>query len=458
MEIYVVWGAALAFLGWMAVSLVRRSGNVRGIALLSTTAVASLAVNTNVPREASSTGLLIMGVFLLIGFVAPRQDFRRHKIRVIVFAWFAVFLVSTSLVNPEGLSVLLQFGLIGVMTVVVGSKMGPQDRQVFMAGLVLLAGAHSLLSVSELLGQEPFLWGYGKTTDGTDVILANPFLGGTVPRAQSTMGHPIAAATLVAVGLLMLLLRRKSYRPASFVLLLSVLVVGILLTGTRSVVVAIGLALAFFYFMSSESRNKAVRYLTVAVIIAAFIAVDLGVSTLVDQLMDSGSYTNRAGALESVPMLFTRDPSEVIWGSGFGSEPLLFSEGYFQQNGFNIVDNQLVTTLATAGVVGLLGLSAIYLYTFSKAGTYVRTLLIFMTAMLFSFDYLRWHVMVVLLFAIIGMSFSMTSEKRAHPRASRSDAMPTPGRSGGGSFRAVRTHHLTRATTNGGRKNLENRI
>jgi glycosyltransferase involved in cell wall biosynthesis len=412
MEIYVVWGVGLALLGWVAACLLRRSGSIRGIALASTLAVATLAVNTNVPREARSIGLAFMVLFLIVGFVAPRQNFRRHKIRLLVFAWFGLFLLATSIANPDGATALLHLSVLATMTVIVGSKMGPQDREAFVAGLVFLGAAHSLLSVGEFLGQEPWLWGYGKTPDGTDFILANPFLGGDFPRAQSTMGHPIPAATLVAASLLTLLHFRRSYRPVMFGALLFILAVGILLTGTRSVVVGIALALAFYYLVSSESKFKAVRRLTATVIVATFLAVILGASTLVEQLVGSGSYTNRAGALESVPMLFAREPGAVIWGSGFGSEASLFREGFFQQNGFNIVDNQLVTTLGTAGVLGLLGLCAIFIYSFSTAGIYGRTALIFMTVMLFSFDYLRWHATAVLLFAIMGMSSSMKPKHR----------------------------------------------
>jgi hypothetical protein len=413
MEMVIVWGAGLALAGWIAICGLRRSGNVRGTVLASTLAMASLAVNVNVPREASSLALGFMTLYLLFGFVAPRQNLRRHKIRTFVFLWFGLFLVTTSVFNPEGVNPLLQFSFLAFATVVVASKMGAEDREALLLGLVLLGAFHSLLSIWEYVGHEPWLWGYGRTVDGTDVILANPFFGGAVPRAQSTMGHPIAAATLVAVSLVTLMLRRRNYRPVFVAGLLFLLIAGILLTGTRSVVVAIGLALAYYYLVSSESKNKILRYLTTAVIVGAFFIVDLGVSALVDDLVDSGSYTNRAGALESVPALFTRNLDEVIWGAGFGSESRLFGEGFFQQNGFNIVDNQLVTTLATAGIVGLIGLCSIYIYSFSMAGTYIRVVLIFMTSMMFSFDYLRWHVMVVLLFVMMGMSSSMRPRNSA---------------------------------------------
>lgn len=407
MEMYVVWGVSLALLGWIVVCALRRSSNVRGAVLVSTLAVASLAINTNVPRGASSLGINFITAFLIIGLVTPRQNIWRHKVRSFVFAWFAIFLLTTSLANPDGVNALLQFSLLAMMVVMIASKMGPQDRSVFVGGLVLLGAVHSLLSIREYAGQQPWLWGYGKTLAGADLILPNPFFGSIVPRAQSTMGHPIAAATLVAASLLTLLLHRKSFRPIFFGALFFILLTGVLLTGTRSVVLGIGLALAFYYLVSSESRYKAVKYVTTAAIVGAFLTLDLGVSKLVGELVDSGSYTNRAGALESVPMLFTRAPEEVFWGSGFGSEARLFSEGFFQQNGFNIVDNQMVTTLATGGVIGLSGLCAIYVYAFVTASAYVRTTLIFMATMLFSFDYFRWHAIFLLFFVFIGMSSSM---------------------------------------------------
>jgi hypothetical protein len=282
--------------------------------------------------------------------------------------------------------------------------MSEHDRMIFTSGLVALALVHSLLSIFELYTQVPPLWGYGHFPDGSPVLLGNPFLGGHVPRTQSTMGHPIAAACVVAVGFLVLLLRRASLRPWVFATQLAFLSIGILLTGTRSSVLGICVAIAFWFLVSAESKHRFGRLVVVALIVSSFLVVDLGISTLVGGLLDSGSYTNRADAIASVPKLFTRDFSEIVWGSGYGSEPSLFSQGFFQQNGFNIVDNQLVTTLATAGIVGLVGLCILFLYTFGIAETQARTLLVFMIAMLFSFDYLRWHFMLVLLFALFGLA------------------------------------------------------
>ncbi|WP_286345201.1 hypothetical protein [Frondihabitans sucicola] len=105
----------------------------------------------------------------------------------------------------------------------------------------------------------------------------------------------------------------------------------------------------------------------------------------------------------------------MIWGSGGDTEPQLFAQGLLFQNGFDVVDNQLVTTLATQGVIGLVLLVSLFIVGFRTTGRLSRSVLLVMVVMLFSFDYLRFTSMLGLLFGFLALAPATAGARENRP-------------------------------------------
>ncbi|WFR68063.1 hypothetical protein P9139_06965 [Curtobacterium flaccumfaciens] len=93
----------------------------------------------------------------------------------------------------------------------------------------------------------------------------------------------------------------------------------------------------------------------------------------------------------------------MLFGSGFGSEPALRERGFLAQNGFDVVDDQLVTSLATQGLLGLLVVIALLIAWFRHGNRLQRALTVAMGVFFFTFDDLRWPAVIVLLVPLLTM-------------------------------------------------------
>ncbi|APF35091.1 hypothetical protein [Microbacterium paludicola] len=323
---------------------------------------------------------------------------------VAILTFIALWVLVTAVANPSGLSSVARIAVLAAVVAVVAWQMDRSERRASLNWLVAVAVVQLVAGAWQWAFGRPPLWGFGLREDGTAATYINPLLDGFV-RVQGTTGHPIPYSTLIALATMTIIATWATRRRFGAWLLLAMFAVALLASGTRSVLIALAIAFAYFFLIArGTDPAKKVRNYVLAVIIAVVaIAADLGLRTAAQDLVASGSFTNRAGALESIPRLLGRPLATVIFGSGFGSESDLFARGLLQQNGFNVVDNQVVTTLATQGVIGVALLIIIFALAFRDNDAVGRSLIIILAVMLFSFDYLRWPLMTVATMLILGM-------------------------------------------------------
>lgn len=398
------------------VSLLRGSAGSKGVALTGTIAAFTVAYNPSTPSESIRDAAVYFSVGLLAIASIIRPDCIPRRMPVVLTsAWYAIFLGVTYSTVPGNVGLLFKFGVISALVVIVAARSGKYDREVVSKGVVLLAVFHVLIGMTEFLTNSPFIWGYDTLANGLPATYANPFAGGDLARIQSTLGHPIPLGVLIAVALALLLANWRMYRRSRTVLIGLVLGAGLFFNGSRSAVLALIAGVLYILLFSYSTRGRLQNVFIVLLASVSLVIFDFGIGSLVGDFVDSGSFTNRLEALESAPGLVSRPLDVAFWGSGFGTEPILFAQGLLQQNGFGIVDNQFVTTLATFGIFGLFLMLVILVRSFMGSDAVGRSVLIVLMAMMFSFDYLRWPETFVLLFAFVGLAGSASVRRHVVP-------------------------------------------
>ncbi|ROS47972.1 hypothetical protein [Frigoribacterium sp. PhB24] len=402
----VLAGAVAAALLALVVGLLLPADRRRGVSLVAAFGLLVASTSATVPEVVRHA--VVAGVVALAGaaLASPRSwTVGRPRATTATLVFFAFSIVCVLVFRPGTTVLMAELAAVGVGVSALVATSSRRDVTIFVRGLVGLGFVQVVLGALELtVTHRPIPWGYKVLATGRSFVSDNKILPGGLVRVEGTLGHPIPYAVFLAVCLVVVLVARRAF-PAWFAAVaVLVLSAGILLSGSRSVVAAVLLAVTYV-LTTSEARTRAMK------IVLAGLAVVAGSAALASEIVDavgtlvsSGSYENRMGALRSVPGLLARPALEVAFGSGFGSEPELYARGFLPQDGFTVVDDQLVTTFATFGIVGVACFVVALVVAVVHASRAGRAVLVVMIVMLFSFDYLVWFSMSALLWAFSGLA------------------------------------------------------
>ncbi len=403
----------------------------RGTALVVALCAALVLSPTSAPSGVILLGLELVCLALVLavgrGQLARRGAGPRLRVTALVGAgaYLALLLMSTVVAENASRPVIVAISVVGpgVLTVMVARAFTADDLRVFARGLVGFAVLQVVVATTDLLIRPlPFL-GYTALDGGSR--LTNALLAERLPRAQAMVGHPIILALLIVVAVGLTWLNTVKLPRGVRIALVSVLAAGLVMSGTRSAIVALAVAVIYLSLASTRSVGRRIRNGLVisigALILAAIPASAQYLAIVAADLSESGSYTHRTGAWGELPaVLSRRDLSELLFGTGSGSEHFLFNAGFLQQDGLNVVDNQFVTTIIGAGFVGLLLLLLLMVRTIARGSTSVRVTMIMLLVMLNAFDLLRWPGPAILVFACFGLvdnpAFRKWSHASQHPR------------------------------------------
>jgi len=373
---------------------------------------------------------LLVAVVLLVCAVPGQVEERRTAQAPLApgLLLFSGSVLLTGLVHPSTVEATLWLAALALPAMLAARRCGDRDVSVVKGGVVVLAVIETCLAAWEhLVVGGPRVWDY---VAAGQAPLANPFLDGQI-RVAGSLSHPIPLGALCAVAALVALTSGRRTRTQNTLLLL-LCSSGLLLSGSRSAVLAL-LAGAVVVLLQSAPDRRLRRLLVVAPLVA--LAAPLAGADLAEaasSLLASGSWTNRAEGIASVPGLLGRAPSAVLLGEGFGSEDDLRLRGLLNQNGFASVDNQFVTTLATQGLLGtaLLALSLVGSWVRGDRGH--RAVVVAFLVLCCSFDLLRWPAVLVLFLVLFALpttpapettaSDALTDRKEPAPCPTTSDA------------------------------------
>jgi hypothetical protein len=201
--------------------------------------------------------------------------------------------------------------------------------------------------------------------------------------------------------------------------------VPLLLSGTRSAVVALLVAL-LVGFLTSLQKGWA----TVATVWFGLLGIIILMSGAVDAILNpdvasSASFVHRTSVIESAARLIDRPLDQAVFGSGGSSIDELFASGVVQGfQGLFFFDNQWIRSLALSGLVGMAILGVMFVVGIKRSDDLRRLLLIQLLVMTFSFDVMTWPIAVLLVaigvvFYVDPSSPAMRSTKRWNSAAVR---------------------------------------
>jgi hypothetical protein len=358
--------------------------------------VAVLAVWTAVPSLVAGPKLVRALTAVLLVVVA--NALWRHAARLrwappVVLLGVMLACAAVSSVHYGTLAGLASSTATAVLLVgccLLASHADRDDATLLARGVVVLALLQLAVALASAHWNVPAPWGYegeSGTTFGTNDLL--PALGG---RSTGTMAHPIPFGTLLAVGAVLCLTRCTRWSVPLRLATAAACGYGVALSGSRSAALALAVALVAALLIPGVLRISPVWRTAGALALAVpLLLVNIPGLAVFTSLQGTGSLTHRLGALDVAVRLAGRPLDQVLLGSGAGSLKALFTQGLLQLDGFFAVDNQLVTTFAEAGVLGVLALVAAVLLGLRRGERDSRPAALVAVLMFASFDVLAWN-------------------------------------------------------------------
>lgn len=398
----VVLATVAAVVAYFVLAAQVRASALRGTVVGVVLGVHCFAWSPVVPLDVRDAVVVATVVVLVLVAVSPTcQAIRRPSaVAVLLVVLFVGASVVTFVAYPPGFGYTLRLSALVVGLVMVLSQSTVDDRAALVTGLLVVGSLQAACGLVEVVIGEPVLWGYKAYDTDRGLWNENTLLRGEIARVQGTMSHPLPFSALVSVALMALWSHWSRFGPIVRRGLLVLFVVALVLSGSRSAIGASALAATLLLFTAPGTSTWRKGGLAAAGAAAVLLTSWSTVRESVTSLLDSGSFVNRAGHFPAVPRLLGRPVLEAFFGSGESSEARLFADGYFYGTGFNVVDNQWISTLATQGLLGAVLLSAVFVVAFTRGSRDVRAMLIVMTAALVTFDFFKMTAVVVLLVVV----------------------------------------------------------
>lgn len=403
------WAAPVPIAGAGAVLIITQK-NVRFLSALGSSLVLLLlARSVLAPGILSNTTPLWVAGLIMLALVL---EFRKLALprNFLLIALLALTLIVPTVFYGTSQDVVKSTGIAAMWIVVFfGAANLPATQRPKLYWTILVAGVvESVLAILETLFRFEWLRVFvvGSAAEGAYVVRPNLILGDWTNRAQGTVGYPIPFAAFIVIALVLLVVGGiiQSYRVKVGLALL--FVVALLLSGSRSSFVALGLAVGIILLSILQQNRKRVSRRQVALMLGALAVAAVGAAFFGLRALQSNDFSlmHRGGVVESALNVFSLPLPRVLWGSGYNSAEGLFESGVLNTTGLEVVDNTLVTQLIYSGVFGLLIFIALIIVGFSGSRIAGRAALAALVAFFFFFDIFNWHLITFLLFLFIGLA------------------------------------------------------
>ncbi|WP_426623019.1 hypothetical protein ACPPVW_10200 [Leifsonia sp. McL0607] len=356
---------------------------VRGVALSFAFFLLTFGGNITAPGPVWQ-GCLVASIALLgLALMRSRAPVAGGKRFALIAAWWGYVGLGALLGGSYSvLTMILYFGLATLAAYVASSLDDVEVRMLYTA-IVLTAVFQVVVGLLELTVFAEPVWGFrGGARE-------NPFLTDN-NRVQGTLGHPIPYSLLQGVAFVVAWSNPARWRQWWRLIALTSVTVGLIIGGTRSIILAVAGAVLVHVATNGKLASWARLLFVLLAGGVLLVNIDVGIVRIIEELLVSGSWSHRLGAFDSVPNLLARPPLEAWFGTGFGSELLLYDRGYMQQTYLRVVDDMFVYALGTMGIAGLVALVAMCITAFVLSGRTGKALLVLMVGMFFSFDLFVW--------------------------------------------------------------------
>jgi len=326
---------------------------------------------------------------------------RRERIQTAVTPWtvlFWVYLTVSASVYAGTYSFRRPAVEVPVLIVIAASMAKCRAADLRMIWISLLVSAYLEVVVGLRGIRSPVdVWGY---TPGHNLLPgASHFY-----RVAGTLNHPIVYAVVMVIGLVIVVANPLTWSRLPRIVSGIMFFGGLYASGSRSAFVAVAIGI-IVYLLHAVRLTHWVRNLTFIAMLTFAVSVLFGhqIALVKDKLLNSTSFTQRQSSLEGFGRLLHRTGTQQWFGVGFDGQGKLYAQHYlYSTNNTTTVDNMLVYSLGTMGLIGfalLIGYCGWMLYRADRLG---RALLCGFYAMFFSFDVLTWPSMVFLMTLLMG--------------------------------------------------------
>jgi uncharacterized membrane protein len=323
----------------------------------------------------------------------------------LIGTYFGVVIVSTYRADdPSGPTHAQLHLLIGASVLVMAMLANESERSFIIRSVIVLASIEGAFAIYEALAQPTPLWGYSTFSAGGVPVQVDSQIFANVARAQGSLGQPLVLAFLLLAGLGLVI----GFRPMTSALLywsiVAAIVGGLIATGSRS-----GLAVAAILLLFSKHRaaGRWVVGLYLSCLALALLTLfGFWESDVVNRFFASNSLSHRTSSWGSVSSLLSQQRlTQVLFGNGFSSTRRLYDTGILpNSNGFYAVDNQFVSTLAELGLVGLVAIVGVIVWTVLRGDRRFVWAILGALAMFWSFEVLLWPSSYAILLVLLGLA------------------------------------------------------
>jgi hypothetical protein len=341
--------------------------------------------------------IAVVGV-LAVGAFRTTLAWRVPLATLIISLWYLQVAVMTLVSGQfDGLPKIVLGILLALLLGSFSQHLDSVNRLIVYRAVVLLACLQVGMGLIELIYLKGPIWGIREfDASGHGIMLYNPLLPGYIPRIEGTTGQPIILSTLLAVAAILVISGAARLGRWPSIAALAIFATGLVLSGTRSAIVALVAGIVYLIIQTRDPVKRLIGIGSSCILLVAFLALPFTQSAI-QELVNSGSFTHRLGAIEATGRLLARPPFESLFGLGSRAQSEYYERGLLQHSGLEAVDNQFVSALTFSGVVGLVVLLVALLRGYLQAGTTERTLLLMMVGMFLSFDVLLWTSATLLL-------------------------------------------------------------
>lgn len=350
----------------------------------------------------------LIGCLLVSAFMVPVI----HKLWIPPQFWWliafsSVFVSSTMLAGDlTKSSQAIGITCMWISALLIGANINRQQWRRILLLLIVLGLVETSIAMSEtILANDLVRSLVASDTSGMYSVRENQISNLIPNRAQGTIGYPIPFSHFIAISFVVTLCSESVKSSKLKLLLLFVLTVGLILSGSRSSIAAAGVAMALYLLIRSVSHRADLRLVCAATFIPllAILAWDL-----MYRESNTGDYSfvHRFGVLSSVDDIIGLSLQQLTIGSGYNSHEILFQRGIVPGVATYAVDNAFVSIVISSGILGLVFFFGLYIGSFRQADTMTRVLLAMTFIFGFSYDFPYWHLIMFVTLLFIGRSFA----------------------------------------------------
>jgi hypothetical protein len=377
--------AAILF-AWLPGRIVVGASTATAIAITSLTP--GLSGGSGIAQFAAATAA---GLLVVIAIFRSRRKVRFTGFIAAITALYLVTLLSTVFgATPDWFY--LSTACVAYPAAIAATTFTAADRKVFTRALIAMGVILALLASAEAFVFHRLLFAPPRTGQS-----AHAFFPGVL-RAEATAGHPLVLGFLLLVSLMLLSQMRD--REVGRLLAGAVLLIGILSTGSSSILLVAVAGLFLIVFLRSGLGGR-ISLVVVSGGTAAFaLAYDLVPAGVFSEFTGLNA-EQRLNSLFSVPRLLgMQDVGNILLGNGWGGAEALYRSGILLESRSGSVDNQFVTSVIESGLLGCVALLIALVLAIRTTVFDHRVALICTVIMFLTFDVLIWAMPTTLVLVL----------------------------------------------------------